>query len=383
MQASEAPFAPEEYAARLSSVRTRMAEAGIELLIVSSPENICYLSGYESVGYFVQQALLVDLTSEPALIVRALEVPNAEASCVFSCIIGYHDHEGGSAAIARAVNKLGKAARIGVELRSRSLTNVQLEELRHLLPNRIFIDSFGTVENARLVKSEAELGVIRAAGRIVEAGMHACLAALRPGVREREIASVAYRATIEAGSEWTGAPAFVSSGSRSARAHTTWSDRTIAPGDPVFLEINAAVHRYHAAMMRPACIAPLPDRFRSMMDASRSGLEAALSVIRAGVAAADVDRACRAAINKCGFGGMFRLRTGYSVGLGFENFGEGPLFSLHENNDGALKEGMVLHIVPYLAESGFAGGAVSETVIVTSNGSDLVSYVPRAIDIKH
>ena len=98
-------------------------------------------------------------------------------------------------------------------------------------------------------------------------------------------------------------------------------------------------------------------------------------------AAADVDRACRAAIARGGWGELFRLRTGYSMGLGFENFGEGPLFSLHENNDAELSEGMVLHIVPYLAESAFAGGAFSETVIVTADGYEPVCSIKCEIAI--
>ena len=382
MRAVEAPFTHEEYAARLRAVRARMAQAGTDLLIVSSPENICYLSGYESVGHFVQQALVVPATGAPALVIRALELPNAQASSIFDLIVGYEDHEGGSRAIARTVRDLGGARRIGVELRSRALTNRQFAELQELLPEASFADGFGSVEAVRLVKSAAELDCIRRAGRIVEAGMQACLGALASGQAERTIASLAYRTTIDAGSDWTGAPAFVSSGPRSARAHTTWSDRRLSAGDPVLLEINAAVHRYHAAMMRPAAIAPLDARFAAMMAASRAGLEAALGAIRAGVPAHAVDRACRTAIADHGFGDMFRLRTGYSMGLGFENFGEGPLFSLHRDNPQPLAEGMVLHIVPYLAEGALGGGALSETVIVTANGCEPVCRVGRDLAVK-
>src|SRR4051794_13812839 len=100
MRAGDIPFPPDEYAARLRKVRAAMEEMRLDALIASSPENICYLSGYESVGYFVQQALIVSLTDEPVLVVRALEVPNAEASCVIDRIVGYQDYEGGSAVIA-------------------------------------------------------------------------------------------------------------------------------------------------------------------------------------------------------------------------------------------------------------------------------------------
>lgn len=381
MGQGEAPFDGVEYARRLHDVRTRMEAAGVDILIVTSPENICYLSGFESVAYFVQQALIVDLASEPALVVRALEVPNAQASSIFQHVVGYQDHEGGSSAIARTVSAFGAHGRAGIELRSRSLTNMQLSEIRHALPNHEFVDSFGVVEGARLVKSDAELICIRRAGQIVQAGIRASLDALALGRSERDVAATAYKSTIEAGSDWTGAPAFVSSGPRSARAHTTWSDKCFVAGDPVFLEINASVHRYHAASMRPACIAALGDRFGSMMDASRAGLEAALSVIRPGVAAREVDEACRAAIAANGWGDEFRLRTGYSVGIGFEDFGEGQIFSLHKGNDVPLAAGMALHLVPYLSIAGFAGGAFSETVIVTETGYEIVCSIEREIRI--
>ena len=68
------------------------------------------------------------------------------------------------------------------------------------------------------------------------------------------------------------------------------------------------------------------------------------------------------------------------MGIGFENFGEGDLFSLHERNSTPIEPGMVLHIVPYLAEAGFAGGAFSETVIV-GRGAEFVSKVTRKIAV--
>ena len=68
------------------------------------------------------------------------------------------------------------------------------------------------------------------------------------------------------------------------------------------------------------------------------------------------------------------------MGIGFENFGEGALFSLHERNPAPLEPGMVLHIVPYLAEAGFAGGAFSETVIV-GEGAECISSVTREIAV--
>src|SRR5206468_719755 len=144
------------------------------------------------------------------------------------------------------------------------------------LPAAALRDSFGIVEQRRLRKSPAELDCIRAAGRITDHGMRAALDAIRVSRSEASVAAAAYRALIDAGSEWTGAPPFVASGPRSSHAHATWTARPLAPGEPVFLEVNAAVRRYHAAVMRSACLAPVPERYRAMFAAARAGVEAAL-----------------------------------------------------------------------------------------------------------
>jgi len=375
---SDLAFPLEEYADRLMAAARAMAAAGFDALVASSPENICYLSGFESAGYFNPQALVLSSDGGAALITRALEIPNAEASCILDRLIGFRDHETLVDAVAAEIQARGAArGRIAAELRSHWLGVADFEAIKTALPAAAFGDAFGIVERARLLKSERELVAIRNAARIAAEAMRAAFDAIGAGRRERDVAAEVYRAQITAGSDWTGAPFFIASGPRSARAHTTWSDRVLRPGDAIFLETNAAHRRYHAAFMRSACIGPATERYRSLYAASRAGLEAALAAIRPGVAASAVDRACRAAIERAGQGEAFRLRTGYSIGLGFENFGEGYLFSLHPNNHSPLEPGMALHLVPYLSEAGAAGAAVSETVIVTAGGAELVAPLER------
>jgi Xaa-Pro dipeptidase len=378
VQRDDLAFPLDEYAGRLNAAARALAAAGFDALVATSPENICYLSGFESAGYFNPQALVIAADGQAALITRALEIPNAEASCVLSRLVGFRDHETVAETVATELTSCGVSrGRIGAELRSHWLAIAQLKGLEIALPGATFEDAFGVVEGARLRKSERELDAIRAAGTAAAAAMKVAFDSVRAGRRERDIAAEVYHAQIRGGSDWTGAPFFIASGARSARAHTTWGDRELQPGDPIFLETNASHRRYHAAFMRTACIGPTPARYRALYDASRSGLEAALAAIRPGVAASAVDKACRSAIQRCGHGETFRLRTGYSVGIGFENFGEGYIFSLHANNHLPLEPGMVLHLVPYLSEAGIFGAAVSETVIVTANGTELVASLDR------
>jgi len=378
--APDLPFPREEFQARLAATRARMGAAGLDVLVATSPENLYYLAGYESAGYFAVQALLVGLEAAPVLVTRRLEVPNATATFVYDRCVSYRDHEDPIEVIAREVTALGlERTRVGVERRSRFLPVANLDRLRACLPHAAFADSSGVVETVRLRKSRRELAYIRAAARIVDRAMTECLAAIRPGRRENEAAAEIYRTSLLAGSEYSGTPPFVASGPRSARPHTTWSDRVIERGDPVFVEISACVRRYYAVLMRTAVAAPVSEKLRAMHAASRAGLEAALAALRPGVTSAEVDRACREAIRHAGWGDCFHLRSGYSMGMGFEGFGEGHVLSLREGDPTPIETGMVLHLVPFLLIDGEAGVAVSETVVVTETGAEPLCAVPRDV----
>jgi Xaa-Pro dipeptidase len=379
---AELPFSLEEFEARLAATRAGMAAAGLDGLVLTSPENLYYLSGYESAGYLALQALLVGLDADPVLVTRQLEAPNAAATSVHDRSVAYRDHEDPLAVVAREIEALGLSRRrIGVERRSRHLTVESRDRLGALLPRAEIGEGSGVVEAVRLRKSPRELDLIRAAGRIVDRTMEACLAGIHAGVGEREVAAEVYRTSLLAGSEYSGTPPFVASGPRSARPHTTWSERVIRAGDPVFVEVAACCRRYHAVLMRTAVVGPASARVRAMHAASRAGLEAALAAVRPGAPAAGVERACREAIGRAGWADAFRLRAGYSMGLGFEGFAEGHILSLHQQEPTPLEAGMVLHLVPFLMVDGEVGLAVSETVIVTETGAEAVCRVPRELHV--
>ena len=359
-----------EYEQRIERVRAAMRPAGADALLLTSPENIYYLSGYQSLGYFSLQALVVPQRGAATLIIRELELANAAASSIHDQIVGYRDQDDPVALMAAQARSHKVVA---VERQSRSLSAAVLERLTNALAAATVADASGIVERLRLRKSAVELECIRRAGRIARQGMAAALDRVGPGRAERDAASAAYAALLSAGSEWTGAPPFVASGPRSSHGHATWTDRAFEAGDPVFLEVNAAIARYHAAQMRSACIAPVPATHGAMVSACRAGVEAAIAKARPGVPAREVDRACRKVIEDAGFARYFRLRSGYSVGIGFENFGEGSIFSLHQGNASPLEEGMALHVLVYLSDPGVAGCAFSETVIVQPDGAEIVT----------
>jgi Xaa-Pro dipeptidase len=380
---SEVAFPMEEFRSRLAAARAGLARAGLDGLVACAPENLYYLSGYESTGHFAMQALVVPADGEPVLITRDLEIPNVTASYVWGRHVGYRDHHEPLAVLARELDALGLAGkRLGLETSARFLTIANLERLRALLPRATFESSAGIVESLRLRKSPREVALIRQAGAILDQTFQACFEAIRAGRGEHEVTADVYRALLLSGSEYVGSPPYVVSGPRSARAHTAWSPRRLEPGDPLFIELGACVRRYHAALMRPAVVAPVSDKLRSMAAASREGLEAAIAALKPGATSGDVDRACRDTIRRAGWGQCFHHRAGYSMGMGFASWSEGHILSIREEDPTVIEAGMVFHIVPFLMIDGEVGISVSETLIVTESGAEPVGTIPREIAVR-
>ena len=86
-------FPQEEYDERLAAVRKGMAGRGADVLLLFSPTNIFYLTGYNTVGYTNYQCLAVPIDAPPVLVVRLLERPVAEATSWLKTVATYEDHE--------------------------------------------------------------------------------------------------------------------------------------------------------------------------------------------------------------------------------------------------------------------------------------------------
>src|SRR3972149_5663247 len=149
-------------------------------------------------------------------------------------------------------------------------------------------------------------------------------------------------------------------------------------GDLVLLELGGCVKRYSGALMRTVAVGNVPEEARKMASACRAGLEAAIDAIRPGATAGEVDKACVAQMAKAGYEALFRKRTGYSVGVSYPpDWGEGHIVSLRQGDPTPLEPGMVFHIPPALRS--YARWGVSETVLVTPDGCEVLTHLSREL----
>ncbi len=377
------PFSLAEYATRLEKVRTGMAERGIDAALISIPENIYYLTGYTTLGYYMYQTLLVPLDEEPLLLTYREERINVERLSWLERYECYGVGEDPIAATARVIRAAGFADRVlSIEENGYFFPIQTYKRLMAELDGASWTDGSGLTEVSRVVKSPAEIEYIRQAATAAMAGMRDALDAARPGATESDVAAEVYGSTLRHGSEYPGSPPYVISGERSGLPHGTWAGRELGDGDIVFLEFSGCVKRYSAAMMRTGFIGDAPSCVRDRADAVLDGLAAAIGAIRPGVTAGSVDLACRDTILGYGFGDHTH-ETGYSIGVCYPpGWNETYVMSLHPGSETLLEPNMVFHIVPSLIVPELTGHVgFSETVVVTESGCEILTdkQTPRAL----
>ncbi len=375
-------FSVPEFRGRLEGVQRQMTERNLDVLVVTTPENIFYLSGYQTPGYYCAQCLLVPVDADPIHLTRGTEETNARMLSWIDRTDSYMDHEEPVDLFAQTLKEDGfERAGIGVEKISWFMPVASFEQLRSLLPEANFQDGSLLVEQCRLIKSDAELTYMREAARLAEIGMSTGLATIREGVTEDEVAAEVQSAVTRGGSEYPSLPVFIASGVRSSLAHATWAGRTMQKGDPVILEISGTVKRYSAALMRIAAVTEASEQLQDMADVSCRALENMIAAIRPGRPLEEVWKVWADTVTEGGYEGRFK-RTGYSIGANFPpDWGEGYIISFRRGEERLLEPNMTFHIPSLVKVFGVADAGTSETVRVTEDGCELLTEFDRRLFI--
>jgi Xaa-Pro dipeptidase len=378
-QGSESAFPKAEYDQRVARARTLLAAAGIDVMVVTGPENIFYLTGQQTPGYYTFQALVLPVEGEPAFVVRQLEYFNFTANTFIANAEIYQDGDQPVNFLVNVIKARGWASkRLAIDKRGWFLPIATYEALQDKLG--AFHDAAGIIEQLRIVKSAAEIEKIATAASYVEAGMRAGLAAVKAGASENDFVSAMVGAAISAGSEYVGMEPLVSAGRRSGVPHGTWRRGKLAMNEPVFLEMASSHDRYHAALMRCAWVGAMPQVAVDMEKTCQEGLQAAIAAIRPGAPCEAPHIACQQVIDRAGYTENFKKRVGYSIGIAFApDWGEGGILSLYTGVTTELKPGMAFHIPVALRVFGQFTVGVSETVVVTETGCRALSVIDRPI----
>jgi Xaa-Pro dipeptidase len=295
----EAYFSQDEYQRRLRLVREKMAERGLDVLLVFGAANVYYLTGYSSVNSWDFQCCVLGLTGAPSLIIFDFELGRFAASSWLpeDKVVAYTAHDEPIGVIRSTLSDLGLLGKtIAIEETSPNLGVAKYRRLLEMLAGENLVDAGGLVEMVRLVKSAEEIAYLRRAAEVTRQGMDAALDVAQENAFDHEVAAAAYGAMLRAGGDVATMEPIVAVGYRSGLAHSSFAHLAIKRGDSVFVELGGCVHRYTAPLMATKVVGGSNPERAEVLDAARRTVAALAVAARPGVLASDVARAGLAAI---------------------------------------------------------------------------------------
>jgi ectoine hydrolase len=381
-----------EYAQRIAKTRAAMAARGVDLLIVTDPSNMAWLTGYDGWSFYVHQCVLLPMEGEPVWYGRGMDANGAKRTVFMTHdhIVGYPDHYVQSTErhpmeyLSRIVDERGWGGlRLGVEMDNYYFTAACYATLTRHLPNARFVDATSLVNWQRAVKSPREIEFIRRAARIVEA-MHArILELVEPGMPKNQVVAEIYRTGMRGveghGGDYPAIVPMLPSGAEASAPHLTWDDRPFRKDQGTFFELAGCYRRYHCPLSRTVYLGKPPQMFLDTEGAVVEGIAAALEAARPGATCEDVEAAWRRTIARYGLGK--ESRVGYSIGLSYPpDWGERTM-SLRPGDQTVLQEGMCFHLIPAIWQEDW-GLEISESFLVTAQGAEPFCRVPRRLLVK-
>ena len=232
----------------------------------------------------------------------------------------------------------------------------------------------GAIEALRAVKDTDELDAIRAAARLADDALTEVLGHGLVGRTEREVALDIEFTMRRMGAQAASFPPIVAAGEHGALPHATPREVAIPAGTLVVVDWGAQLDGYASDCTRTYATGEIDPRDREVYEVVLRAQEAALAAVRPGPTGREVDAVARSIIDAAGHAEHFGHGLGHGVGLDVH---EGPRLS--KQGEAALKPGMVVTVEPGVYVPGAVGVRIEDLVIVTDDGAEVVSSLPKEL----
>jgi Xaa-Pro aminopeptidase len=358
---------------RIKTLQRAAAAAGFDALLFTPSADLRYLTGYNAHPLERLTCLVVPADGEATLIVPKLERPAAEASPAPGVGVRIVDHADGTDPYPLVVKALATSARrtgvIGVGNRMWAEHALPIRNALRGMTQQLAGD---VIRELRMRKTSAEIEALAEAGVAIDAVHQNMGAWLRPGRTEAEVSADIKRAIADAGHA-SADFAIVASGPNGASPHHEVSDRVIAEGDPVVVDIGGTMPSgYCSDSTRTYVVGgEPPGDFLEYYAVLQAAQRAACDAIRPGATCESVDAAARAIIADAGYGEAFLHRTGHGIGLDGH---EDPY--IVAGNDMPLEPGMTFSIEPGIYLAGRHGARIEDIAACVSECGRRLNTIP-------
>ncbi|MGG3808956.1 M24 family metallopeptidase [Geobacillus thermodenitrificans] len=224
------------------------------------------------------------------------------------------------------------------------------------------------VEKLRLIKSEAEIKILKEAAEIADAAFAHILSFIRPGVKEIEVANELEFFMRKQGASSSSFETIVASGYRSALPHGVASEKTIERGELVTLDFGAYYKGYCSDITRTVAVGEINDELKTIYDIVLEAQRRGMDGLKAGMTGKEADALTRDYIREKGYGDYFGHSTGHGIGLEIH---EGPTLSFR--SDVVLEPGIYI--------PGLGGVRIEDDTVITGDGNEALTHSPKELII--
>ena len=386
------PISEAEYWSRMQTLLQRLEERDLSGVVLFDSSYILYYTGFAFIPTERPMALLLSANGERALFVPRLEVEHARGSTGYQRVYHYEEYphqRHPMELLAGALRDLGMQGPVGADTdgypriygyRGATLSGVTGQPV-HLVGD--------CIEDQMMVKSAAEIALIRESVKWANLAHHLLQRYTRVGITETEVSRRAGdEATLAMVSAlgpryqaqsmtFDGAVAMYRGqiGRSAAIPHAMAGNITFQPGDVLVTGADAPMWGYHSELERTMIIGQPTSEQQRMFDHMLALQDTAFAAIRPGVPCAQVDRSVRAYYEQHQLEPYWRHHVGHAVGLRIH---EGPFLDLGDPTE--ILPGMVFTVEPGLYAPDLGGFRHSDTVLVTDDGIELLIYYPRDLE---
>jgi Xaa-Pro dipeptidase len=361
---------------RLDALRQLQTANGVACVALVPGANLRYVTGLAMHLSERPTVALIPAEGPLFLVLPELEAPGVQARLsVDARLLTYRDEEGHEHVFFEASEELGLDGEpIGVEYLAMRL--LEMRRIEQAFPGSRLTAVEPWLPELRMAKDEAEIASMRRAVEIAERAMQRILdnGAIRPGRTELEVAADLQIAMLREGGQGEAFPPIVVAGPNSASPHVSPSQRPLAEGDLVIVDWGTTYEGYRSDITRTFVLgAPTPEMVQ-IHDAVLAANQSGRLAVRPRTPAQEVDRAARRAITLAGYGEYFIHRTGHGLGLETHE----PPYMVEGNLD-LLKPGMTFTVEPGIYLPGVGGVRIEDDVVVTEDGSETLTSLPREL----
>jgi Xaa-Pro aminopeptidase len=385
-----------EYEKRIGNVKDELTKRELDALYLTSGTSFLYLTGYSYIQTERPAALILPLEGEITFLGPHLEKDHIPLkTTLIESIKTYPDYPGKMHPIdhfATFLKELGlERKKIGIDnpAGAAGIWGYKGPKIKDKLPKARFVEAKDIVEDMRIIKSEEEIELLRESAKWANLAHTLLQEYTEPGLWDVDIALTAsYEASMimkkTLGQEYEQrrrglSPASAGFrgqiGSMSAIPHSLSIRRTIREGDVVITGAGADIGGYSSELERTMIIGEPTEKQRRYFAVMLKAQKAALGAFKPEARCSDVDKAARKVIKKAGYEELIRHHTGH--GLGLEGH-EPPWLDI--GDDTIMKSGMVFSCEPGIYKSGYAGFRHSDTVVITEDGAEVITYYPRDLE---